>query len=649
MKKIFYTLGLCLLAASCTDDYTDWASPLSNAQKAIETTGLTVTTPTALDVATIEGDVVQFFDATFANTYDAVTYTVTLTNEDGSQSVDIETKDGTISTADLQEAIRTLYGPRPTARTVNYTVTAIAKKKGQAYKMVANGTIVLTPEAPVIEGAYYYVGAANNWSDTDQTYKLVNGGGDVYEDPVFTVTIPAPVDGDGARVDNWFKIAPESAYTREEGFWGGDMVGASENGQSAAEGTFVLGKNDEVAQAFCIGKADDEALYYRLEFNMLDQTYKVTAIGFNEFIYEIGNESGWGTPHALAGNGSGQYVGFYYLDGEFKFKPNEDNWDGDYEKASGDAYAGTLTTDGSSNVDAPTAGFYKIDVDLAAMSYKLTAITSVGIIGNGGDWNNDIELTYNAAGGYWEAYTDLAAGEFKFRANHDWAINWGGSLDDLQQDGANLTIAEAGKYFIRLFLGCPGKQYCTISSFGEFIYEIGNESGWATSHALLGNGSGQYSGIYYLNGEFKFKPNADNWDGDYEKVSGDAYAGTLTTEGGPNVDAPTAGVYQIDVDLTTMAYKLTSLTVGIIGNGGDWENDIELTYNTEAGCLEVTTDLAAGEFKFRANHGWDINWGGSFENLTQDGSNLSVTEAGTYKVQLFLSYAGKHYCTLTKQ
>ena len=651
MKKILYTIGLCLLAASCSEDYTDWANPLTHAQKPIETSGLSITAPEALDVATVTGESVQLFAPTLENQYDEVSYTVTLCNEDSTKTADVAIDaEGNVKVQDLQDAIGQIYGYRPVARTVPYTVTAIAKKDGKTYKMTSSGTISITPQAPTIEAAYYYVGASNNWSDTDQTYKLVNGGGDVYDDPVFTVTIPAPKDGDGNRVDNWFKIAPESAYTRAEGFWGGVMVGAVQDGQSDLEGNFVVGQNDEVAKAFCVGKLDDGALYYRLEFNMLEQTYKVTPIGFNEFIYEIGGESGWGANHALAGNGAGQYIGFYYLDSEFKFKPNEDNWDGDYEKVEGTAYEGTLSDQGAGNIDAPEAGFYKIDVDLAAQTYKLTAISSVGIIGNGGDWNTDIELTYNVAGGYWEAYTDLAAGEFKFRANHDWAINWGGTLDDLQQDGANLSVAQAGKYFIRLFLGCPGKQYCTISSFGEFVYEIGNEGGWSTSHALLGNGNGQYSGIYYLDGEFKFKPNADNWDGDYERADCDDYAGTLTPDGNGNVGNAAAGMYKIDVDLAAMTYQLTALTsIGIIGNGGDWDNDIELAYNAEAGCMEVTTELAAGEFKFRANHDWAINWGGSFDNLAQDGSNLSISEAGTYKVQLFLSYAGKHYCTVTKQ
>lgn len=634
MKKILYTIGLCLLAASCSEDYTDWGKPLSNAQEALATP-FPATAVTAIDVKELTGESVQFFSSELASQYDEVDYTVTLYNADSTKTADIKADaNGNVSVEELQAAIGTIYGFKPTERTVPFTITAIAKKNGQAYKMESSGTITLTPKAPIIEVAYYLTGSINGWDNTNTDYKLTNDGSDPYDNPTFKLRIPAPEDGS----DIEFKMTPESGLG---GDWSGCLTAGSE------EGTFAY----DNAGGNLVIKADPDALFYDLVFDMLDLTWSVTSVGFNEFIYEIGGESEWGANHALAGNGSGQYVGFYYLNSEFKFKPNEDNWEGDFEKVEGTAYEGTISANGNSNIDAPEAGFYKIDVDLAAQTYKLTAITSVSIIGNGGDWNTDIELTYNENGGYWEAYTDLAAGEFKFRANHDWPINWGGSLDDLQQDGANLSVAQAGKYFIRLFLGCPGKQYCTISSFGEFVYEIGNEGGWSTCHALLGNGTGQYSGIYYLDGEFKFKPNnADNWDGDYERADGDDYAGTLTPDGNGNVGNAAAGMYKIDVDLAAMTYKLTALTsIGIIGNGGDWDNDIELTYNAEAGCMEVTTELAAGEFKFRANHDWAINWGGSFDHLAQDGSNLSISEAGTYKVQLFLSYAGKHYCTVTKQ
>ena len=648
LKKVLYGCAIAALTISCNEKFDDWATPQGyEPEEAPEVELTTSDNEKSINLGEVEADTIQLMsvgldmpEGYVLDSYVAKLYAKGESEDDSTQVLIADvpvTDDGRVAIADLQSIVGNYYGLRPTARDV--ILKAYAKVFTSAKKEVClkSNTISielsLTPQAPVIEQAYYLTGTLNGWDNTNTDYKLTNDGSDPYENPVFKLRFAAPADGSDVE----FKMTPESGLG---GDWSGCLAAGTEEGKfnyNNEGGNFVI-------------KANPDALYYELTFNMLDQTWGVTPIGFNEFIYEIGGESGWATNHALAGNGSGQYVGFYYLNSEFKFKPNEDNWDGDYEKVEGTAYEGTLSEQGAGNVDAPEAGFYKIDVDLAAMTYKLTAITAIGIIGNGGDWNNDIDMTYNAEGGYWEVYTDLAAGEFKFRANHDWAINWGGTFDDLQQDGANLNVATAGKYFVRLFLGCPGKQRCSISSFSENIYEIGGESGWSTSHLLLGNGNGQYQGIYYLNGEFKFKPNADNWDGDYEKVEGTAYEGTLAEQGAGNIDAPEAGVYVIDVDLAAMTYKLTALTaVGIIGNGGDWNNDIDMTYNVDAGCFEVTTELAAGEFKFRANHDWAINWGGSFDNLTQDGSNLSVAEAGTYKVQLFLSYAGKHYCTVNKQ
>ena len=69
---------------------------------------------------------------------------------------------------------------------------------------------------------------------------------------------------------------------------------------------------------------------------------------------------------------------------------------------------------------------------------------------------------------------------------------------------------------------------------------------------------------------------------------------------------------------------------------------------TYEGCWEVTTDAVSGEYKFRANHDWGINWGGTESDLTQDGANLNI-EAGTYKFQLYLTYAGNNRVVITKQ
>lgn len=58
--------------------------------------------------------------------------------------------------------------------------------------------------------------------------------------------------------------------------------------------------------------------------------------------------------------------------------------------------------------------------------------------------------------------TDLTDGEIKFRANDDWAISWGGTLEQLTTlNGGNIAVT-AGKYTINLYPLCEGKAYCTI-------------------------------------------------------------------------------------------------------------------------------------------------------------------------------------------
>ncbi len=64
--------------------------------------------------------------------------------------------------------------------------------------------------------------------------------------------------------------------------------------------------------------------------------------------------------------------------------------------------------------------------------------------------DSDVDMTYvpyNAETektGYWEAKDiTLASGEIKFRANDDWAINWGGDINAPTQSGDNISV-EAG-------------------------------------------------------------------------------------------------------------------------------------------------------------------------------------------------------------
>ena len=634
MKKVLYAIGLALLAVSCTDDYTDWANPFKNDPEAAKSITMNIAQVGTIDLATVSTETVKIFSPSVDVADESETsYRAKIYGPEEGEEAEFEVgADGSAMTAVLEEAVYSLYGRRPVTREIPMDVIGFVKVGGQTFKAIGKTTLSVIPNAPEIEAAYYLTGTINGWDNSDTTYKLTNDGSDPYENPTFTCRIPAPEDGSNVE----FKMTPESGLS---GDWSKCLAAGDEGkfNYNNEGGNFVI-------------VADPDALFYDITFNMLDQTWNAKAVGFNEFIYEIGNESGWSEPHPMHGNGLGQYSAVIYLNGEFKFKPNKDNWDGDWEKVSGDATGGTLTTEGGPNIDGVDAGFYFIQVDLKEMTYKLTPVTSISIIGSvRGAWDTDVDMTYNEIMKCWEARETLNAGEFKFRLNHDWAVNWGGTFDDLVQDGANLQLAADGAYVIRLFLSDETPARCTVkedNGYPDNFYEIGNEGGWGISHLLLGDGNGKYQGFYYLDGEFKFKPNADNWDNDLEYVSGDTTSGSLTDGGGPNCPDPGAGFYQINLDFANLYYSLTKIeSVSLIGAFNGWGDDLEMAYNKDEGCWEVTTDAVSGEYKFRANHDWGINWGGTVDNLTQGGANLTI-DGGTHTFKLYLSYEGANHVTI---
>ena len=63
-------------------------------------------------------------------------------------------------------------------------------------------------------------------------------------------------------------------------------------------------------------------------------------------------------------------------------------------------------------------------------------------------------MTYDPVANKWTITLNLVAGEIKFRANDDWAINFGddGANKALEYGGANIAVAEDGNYTIDLIL-----------------------------------------------------------------------------------------------------------------------------------------------------------------------------------------------------
>ena len=445
-KQIIYTLGLGLglMLTGCSDDFTNWANPMSNAEEDAKTVKMEISPAAAINLATVTTDSVQLFiPAITASELGTNSYEVVASNVDATASGNIIAgENGMVATSELASLVSSLYGSRPEERTLNLNVSAYTTVNGQAIKNQGTTTAAVTPAAPEIESAYYITGGINSWDNTDKTYELKNGGGDVYDDPVFTITLTADQVGDGFE----FKLTPLSGV-------GGDWTKCITADADNTEGK-IAGNN--AGGNLYVGKVEG-AKFYVLSFNMLDQTWSIKTLSFGTYFYEIGNDSGWSTSNALYGaNADGKYQGYYYLDGEFKFKPNADNWDDDYEYDG----EGKIADNGGNNCPAPDpSGFYQIDVDLVAGTYKLTQVTSISIIGELNSWNGDIDLTYNRTSGAWEASNVALYGEFKFRMNHDWTTSWGGdSFDNLtSNNGANLEV-ERGTYDVKLYISHEGNN-----------------------------------------------------------------------------------------------------------------------------------------------------------------------------------------------
>lgn len=479
MKKLSLYISIALAGlfmGSCSEDFKDWADPQTNPQEdAVTIPGYQASAVSAFDLAKVAEDSVNVYtisSAALPEGFALGNSRIELTPEgvENAKATEVKTSnDGKATKADMQALIESVYGKAPVARTFNGHVYTTAVKDGQA-ALIDAGTVKVTatPVAPNISQNYYIIGGALDWTaDAAKTQKFSHSDINVYDDPVFTITIPAK-EGD----DTWFGIVDDKACEGvAAGDWSSVLGTAKGNGNNSLNVTEQLDTRAKVGNdaSFKV-PASAGAKYIKVEINMLDYTYMITPLSFGEYFYEIGNDSGWKTSNALyGGNGDGKYQGFYYLNGEFKFKPNADNWDNDYEFDG----EGKIADNNGPNCPDPGAGFYQIDVDLQAGTYALTKVNSITVVGNHNGWKQDdanCHMTYNAEAGCWELTTALKDG-FKFAMNDDWAISWGGANGDPTaynnisvNNGKDLNAPEGeGTYKIQLYLSHEGANKVVLT------------------------------------------------------------------------------------------------------------------------------------------------------------------------------------------
>ncbi len=196
-------------------------------------------------------------------------------------------------------------------------------------------------------------------------------------------------------------------------------------------------------------------------------------------------------------------------------------------------------------------------------------------------------------------------------------------------------IAKAGKY--KLTINMMDYSY-TIEevNYDPFIYFIGSTDGWKSNDqklALVDDAKGVYTGYVYLADpnaagfEFKFQRAPGNWDTAIGAGTFVSFAGAAIGVDNGNLGVNAGeGVYYMDVNLSEGTITATKIeTMGMIGGFNNWDGDAVMTWNAEEYCFEATNaGVTADGWKFRVNGGWDINLGGSLNNLTAGGDNLTV-------------------------
>lgn len=450
IKKILLGMTLLMSMVSCTEDYTDWGNPQSNSQEEAVAFGNGSVTPVdVINLADVTTEKIKVASIVAPTSSDAAYTPNYKINFDG-QSFDIDA-DGNMATAELTSYIVDKWGKRPTERDIDATLDAWVSNGSTAVKMATSATfqVKAIPEAPVIEDGYYLVGdmfnveavgdapAVDGWNTVSAKQAFKHSDKDVYDDPVFTITFETTKD------NQYWKIIPKKNVDAGN-FWAAGVVGPKVDGDDSMTGLLTNGD----AKAGKIAKAGK----YKLSINMMDYSYTLEEVNYDPFIYFIGSTDGWKSNDqklALVDDAKGVYTGYVYLADpnaagfEFKFQRAQGNWDTAIGAGTFVSFGGAAIGVDNGNIGVNAGeGVYYMDVNLSEGTITATKVETMGMIGGFNNWDGDAKMTWNAEEYCFEATNaGVTADGWKFRVNSDWAINLGGSLNNLTAGGDNITVA----------------------------------------------------------------------------------------------------------------------------------------------------------------------------------------------------------------
>lgn len=363
-------------------------------------------------------------------------------------NVEVENGVASVPLSNLLETRGAMFGPNdPREYTIYYRIPVYVTVDGGQYKIgnkdyyfCAGNSFEQEGVDPgyIVEDTYYLLGP--DGSDLSSAVEFEHSGYNVYDDTVFSVTVKFE-NGDSS----WL-VVPESVYEAAQGGSLNKSLCYGPADAEALEGVLNIGGQEGKVEG---GKK------YAFSIDLKQLTYSIREIADFDYLYTPGNSNGWSqTASQMLSTGDYvTYTGFAYLNGQFKFT-SAPNWDGQNfgNATSADLedpeYEGGLSTSGG-NLNA-AQDLYWCNVNIDEMTYKLTQITSVSMIGEFNGWAGDEEMTSDD---YliWTGTLNADGNGWKFRFNNDWEINLGGSETDLVINGDNL-VNDPGTYTVTLDL-----------------------------------------------------------------------------------------------------------------------------------------------------------------------------------------------------
>lgn len=468
MKKLFLYAGILLATfatVACNEDFDDWASPQSYPQEeSANTYGLEVTpgseavivmdeeTPEYVKIVSVAANNNNVANVKL-NSLKVQGVSLPATIEDGSVMVRAFQLDSLIETLSMDRSAT----PHEFEVETEYSVVLTT---GEAAPVTATTQATLTPApTPALdENGYALLGDFQGWNPDEPIWMTQIEPG-VYQSEVNTTK-----DG-----DNWFKFYLGSGFGGDSFAWDDVAMGCAVNGDNSSPNLLVW-RDDPIFGGFQTPVISGAGTWI-VTLDMNKGYYKFEPV--EKKYYVVGTPQGWSDSDRSClfySHGGNVYSYATNWANQWSLKIWDEDHFGDWGAAWGGVNGSTDATGALFNSDAgaigpnEAGGYYILTINMVSKTYEWTPVdnpteyASIGVIGDFSDsnWSTDVDMTQlESAPHNWRATITFGGRtELKFRADHDWGVNWGGdSSAQINADtyyvkpgGDNIVIAEAGTY-----------------------------------------------------------------------------------------------------------------------------------------------------------------------------------------------------------